>query len=774
MRRKRGATPSDKRPEKKATVRLFGFDVPAPRWNAESTKTYSPMSLIPYDGTKTLSEISPESRELLGLTPLPDFESAMSTSVVGTMPVDAFEDIVVSEAEKQEEDLSASVVHVLSPDSAKLEGFAVVRPGDVDMKESPVPRFSADGEVPDEPGEVYSIVQRSTGMPAELMKEGVWVLSNYENECRLFAFSGKPLNPELEGVLVEQVDLGDNVVYKAFSADGSRILGQGGFGIAILVTDRTNPNPETWVPVVIKIEVKRIANPDQEREARGDVFKEVLIGMLLDRVFYRGRVTPSVTRTLAVFQCPHLPPPIGAWKSLTDAIWPHGISDVRSQVAADPSKQYLYTEQEFANAGTINGLVSSRPTPALEAMSNPADHKMFVRSLTFQALYTLEAFRRAGFIHADINMNNVALEEIPVGEGHRRVYFVNRLGGPHETILAFDPFGQTTHNRFRLKFIDYGNSMFAYRDPRRMKYREGMRLIATPGQRIVHALTPIYNSPPEAVMRDAIVFDETGKAGVDTHWWASTAADLWQVCMILVTLVFGEHPLFGSILQSPPNKFRDRVMFHIKSHPESYDMLEYNNMTQDIPSHLWNIAVLIGVPGTDFRSGLIDPKQRDLLEGRYPLLANFRLAGAKQTGWLRASKKFKEFFGVGLGLMILRSLGWDPTLRPVPGEILDDPKVLGTFRAFQYVPFGGNPRDVSMKLHNRVMYKEEMEAWSLLASDISYHVPISKPLKGRGPSRFTRLPKELAEFFEEEGEEIPPLGKREEEARESSWSRWMF
>jgi serine/threonine protein kinase len=535
------------------------------------------------------------------------------------------------------------------------------------------------------------------------------------------------------------------------------------------------------VPVVVKIEVKRIANPDEEREARSSVFKEVLIGMLLDRVFYRGRVTPSVTRTLAVFQCPHLPPPIGAWKSLTDAIWPHGVSDVRSQVAASPSKQYLYTEQEFANAGTIDGLVLSRPTPALAAMSNPADHKMFVRSLTFQALYTLEAFRRAGFIHADINLNNVALEELmSVGEGHRRVYFVNRLGGPHETILAFDPFGQTTHNRFRLKFIDYGNSMFAYRDPRRMEYGERMRLIAMPGQRIVPALTPIYNSPPEAVMRDAIVFDETGKTDVDTHWWVSTAADLWQVCMILVTLVFGEHPLFGSILQSPPNKFRDRVVFHIKSHPDSYGMLEYNNMTKDIPSHLWNIAVLIGVPGTDLRSGLIDPKQRDMLESRYPLLANFRLAGAKQTGWLRASKQFKEFFGVGLGLMILRSLGWDPTLRPVPGEILADPKVLETFRAFQYVPFGGNPRDVSMKLHNRVMYKEEMEAWSLLASDISYHVPISKPLKGRGPSRFTHLPKELAEcieaeFFEEEEEETEvPSRERKEEARGSNWSRWMF
>ncbi len=792
------------------TTRLWGVNVDTGVFEDATTSADSPSKLVVLDGSGGVVALPPaplaRTPDVVALPPAPrvtprdvvdlTMESPQnmvgsapttpSSTVFGKIPVKSFEEIFISSSEEQESDLGSSVVRVITdPDEMETEGFKEVRPTGKDKGKSPVPSISLDGEVPDEPGEQYNVVQKSTGIPAEFLEEGIWVLSNYETECRLFTLLGKPINPNLDGVLVEEASAGDAVIYKAFSADNSRILGEGGFGIAILVTDRTNPVSETWESVVIKIEFKERANLEINNQARNDVFKEATIGMLLDRVFYRGRVTPSVTRTMAVFQCPHLPPAIGAWKRLTDSIWPHGKSDVRNLVAADPGYEYLYTEQEYANAGTVEDLRLKIPTPAYVAMQNDEDYTFIVRSIAFQAMYTLEAFRRAGFIHGDINMRNVALKEIPVGKTHRRVYFFNQLGGPDETIHAFDPFGQTPGNRFRLKFIDYGNSMFWYRDPRLMSYSERMHLLAMPGKRTMFPLTPMYNTPPEALLRGSITNRKTGRTKLDTHWWISTATDLWQVCMILVTILFGQHPLLGSnaYYQVPPERFTKQVMRHINRHKGHYSYFETNNLTKDIPSHLWNVANMIGVPGTDPRTGMLNERKQNALEVKLPLLTAFRYVEAKPLGWLRRDKRFFTVFGDDFGLKILQSLDWDPTERPRPGEILHEIGTSNTFQAFKDVPFVGNPLNVSMEDHNRVMYKEEKEreAWSLLTSDISYHVPISNPLKGRGPSRFIRLPKELAEAverggFEEEEEEIlsmAPLSLAEREDVQS-WSKWMF
>jgi hypothetical protein len=817
-RRIEGSPPLTREPK---TIRLWGVNVGVPVFEDATTSTGTPMNLIALGGNGDVIDLPPaplgrtrpvvdlppaplgrtrpvvdlppaplgrtrEVIDLTGKTPPYMFGFEPSPTVFGKMPTKRFKDTIILSSEEQERDLSASVVRVMTdPDEMEEEGFRVVRRMRKDKGKTPVPSISVDGEVPDEPGEQYNVVQKSTGIPAELLEEGIWVLSNYESECRLFTLLGKPINPNLDGVLVEEASAEGAVIYKAFSADNSRILGQGSFGIAILVTDRTNPNPKTWESVVIKIEFKKRANLEINNQARNDVFKEATIGMLLDRVFYRGRVTPSVNRTMAMFQCPHLPPAIGAWKSLTDSIWPHGKSDVRNRAAADPRYEYLYTEQEYANAGTIADLVLNVPTPAHVAMQNDKDKVLIVRSIAFQAMYTLEAFRRAGFIHGDINMTNVALKEIPVGETHRRVYFFNQLGGPDESIRALDPFGQTPGNRFRLKFIDYGNSTFAYRDPKWMSYTEKMHLYAMPGKRTMHALTPVYNTPPEAFLRDSITDRNTGEMKLDTKWWISTATDLWQVCMILVTLLLGEHPLLGhrTYYEAAPMKFTDLVRFHIKNHKKHYFDFDLNKLTKDIPSHLWNVANMIGVPGTDPRTGTLNKKKQKALEDKMPLLATFRAVGAKQPGWLRNHKRLRTVFGREFGLKILQSLDWDPTERPRPGEILRKIGTSDTFQEFRDVPFVGNPLNVSMEDHNRVMYKEEKEreAWSLLTSDISYHVPISNPLKGRGPSRFIRLPKELAEAverggFEEEEEEIlsmAPLSLAEREDVQS-WSKWMF
>lgn len=794
-RRSKDSPPLTNRRETK-TARIWGVNVDTRVFEDATTSADSPSKLVVLDGTGGVDDPPPaplprppdvidltteSPQNMVGSAP-----TTPSSTVFGEISVESFEEIFISSSEEQESDLGSSVVRVITdPDEMETEGFKVVRLTGKDKGKSPVPSISLDGEVPDEPGEQYNVVQKSTGIPAELLKEGIWVLSNYETECRLFTLLGKPINPNLDGVLVEEASAGDAVIYKAFSADNSRILGEGGFGIAILVTDRTNPNMETWESVVIKIEFKERADLEINNQARNDVFKEATIGMLLDRVFYRGRVTPSVTRTMAVFQCPHLPPAIGAWKSLTDSIWPHGKSDVRNRAATDPGYEYLYTEQEYANAGTIDDLRLKISTSAYVAMQDDNDFTLIVRSIAFQAMYTLEAFRRAGFIHGDINMRNVALKEIPVGPAHRRVYFFNELGGPDESIRAFDPFGQTDGNRFRLKFIDYGNSTFAYRDPKRTSYRENMHLYAMPGKRTKYALTPVYNTPPEALLRDSITDRKTREMKLDTKWWVSTATDLWQVCMILVTILFKEHPLLGSntYYQAPPDEFTNLVMRHINDHKGHYSDFESNNLTKDIPSHLWNVANMIGVPGTDPGTGTLNEKKQKALEVKMPLLATFRDVEAKQTGWLRRHELFWIVFGPAFGLKILQSLDWDPTERPRPGEILRKIAKSNTFQEFRAVPFVGNSLSVSMEDHNRVMYKEEKEreAWSLLTSDISYHVPISNPLKGRGPSRFIRLPKELAEAverggFEEEEEEIlsmAPLSLAEREDVQS-WSKWMF
>jgi serine/threonine protein kinase len=625
------------------------------------------------------------------------------------------------------------------------------------------------------PGEVLEVVETATGMPAGLLHSDIWILSNHGDGCRVFGLSGTPINPDLEGILVEEIIVKDDVVYKAFSAEGARILGQGGFGIAILVTDRSNLDKDTWEKVVIKIEVKRKADIMREDEARGEVFKEATIGMLLDRVFYRGRVTPSVTRTTAIFQCPHLPPPVGAWKDLTESIWPEGLSDNRQLVVSDPNYEYLYTVQEFANAGTVNDRILEETRGV-----SPPD---FILSVAFQGLYTLEAFRRGGFIHGDINPHNVAFREIPTRPRRSRIYFMNRFGNSGERIVAFDPFGrtETADNRYLLKFIDYGQSVFGFRNPGRGPYRQNKHVLLNPNRDVYEPLTSMISMPPETFMRETT---EKNPSEIYDFWNLSSASDLWQFTLILFSLTWGEHLLVDPSYNyrlTPPEKFTAWINNYVETHIDEYiDFIEAHRVST-MSEHLWNIASLIGLPGADPQTGEMNPELKEKLEKRYPLLGAFRVVETPDHGpggWLR--KHLPKEFGPILGELLFMALGWDPESRPRPGEIIHDSKVQDVMARFQPKGMGyiQDPRRVTIREHNIIMratrngdsFADVMEAWSLVTPDISYHVPISKSLMGRGPRRFTKA-------MVKTSVSLHAGMKEEEQGMESlkeEWSRWMF
>jgi serine/threonine protein kinase len=715
-------------------------------------------------GVLVSDDLDEESRRLIGI-------GAPSGSVLRVSPESTFKSVLEAELEDIEMNLSSTVRQKIVPELGVSTKKVL---GETKGKEK-IPIFSRDGEMPDEPGEVLEVVETATGIPAGLLPSGIWILSNYGDECRVFGLSGTPINPDLEGILVEEIIVKEGVVYKAFSAEGARILGRGGFGIAILVTDRSNLDKDTWEKVVIKIEIKPKADITREGAAHDEVFKEATIGMLLDRVFYRGRVTPSVTRTTAVFQCPHLPPPIGAWKDLTESIWPEGESDNRQLVISNPNYEYLYTVQEFANAGTADDIIFG--TPSAET---PLD---FILSVAFQGLYTLEAFRRGGFIHGDINPNNLAFHIIPTGPKRRRIYFMNIFGTPKERIVAFDPFGrtETANNRYLLKFIDYGKSMFGFRNPGRGSYRQDKHFLLNPNRYIQPPLTSMRSMPPETFMREPTEKDPSDLYDV---WNLSSASDLWQFTLILVSLALGKHPFVnssGDYRLTPPEKFTTWINNHVADHIFQYSHIIEFGVVSLMSKQLWNIASMIGLPGADPQTGEIDPVLKEKLEERYPLLRAFRVAETPihgPGGWLR--ERIPKMFGPSLGFLLFLALGWDPDSRPRPGQIILHEKVQDFMASLQ--PEGGiiiqDPRRVTIREHNNIMnatknggvFGDVIEAWSLVTPDISYHVPISKSLMGRGPRRFTKAMAKTSVSLH--------AGMKEEEqgveSLKEEWSRWMF
>jgi serine/threonine protein kinase len=746
-------------------VRLFGDSIKESAFDQLGTAAGTHiLSSSPPSGALVSDDLDEESRRLIRI-------GAPSGSVLRVSSENTFKRVLDTEMEGLDINLSSTVRQKIVPDLGVSTKKVL---GETKGKEK-IPIFSRDGEIPDEPGEVLEVVETATGIPAGLLQSGIWILSNYGDECRVFGLSGTPINPELEGILVEEITVKDGVVYKAFSAEGARILGEGVAGIAILVTDRSNLDKDTWEKVVIKIEIKPKVDIMRDDAAHDEVLKEATIGMLLDRVFYRGRVTPSVTRTTAVFQCPHLPPPIGAWKDLTENIWPEGLSDNRQLVVSNADYEYLYTVQEFADRGTVSDLIFEETRGV-----SPPD---FILSVAFQGLYTLEAFRRGGFIHGDINPDNVAFREIPTGPRRSRIYFMNRFGYPGEEIVAFDPFGrtETADNRYLLKFIDYGQSLFAFRNPRTGSYQQNEHVLLNPNRYIHPPLTSIIMMPPETFMREPTKKDPSE---IYEFWNLSSASDLWQFTLILFSLAFGAHPLVNSSYDyrmTPPEKFTTWINKHVDDHPEQYPHFIESARVSDISEQLWNIASMIGLPGADPQTGKMDPVLKEKLEKRYPLLRAFRVVETPDHGpggWLR--KNLPKEFGPILGKLLFMALGWDPESRPRPGEIIHQSRVQDVMARFQPEGMGliSDPRRVTIREHNIIMratrngnsFADVMEAWSLVTPDISYHVPISKSLMGRGPRRFTKAMVKTS---------VPlHAGMKEEEqgveSLKEEWSRWMF
>lgn len=627
--------------------------------------------------------------------------------------------------------------------------------------------------------------------PSALISSGVWVIASHTPGCKAYVFTGKPINKELHGVFVNAVDETnfDGSIYKAFSPNAARILGQGGSGLALLVTDRTDPSPSTWNLVVLKIEVKPKINPSNPLEAtmKGE-FREIVLAKLLNKIFYDSRITPCVTKTYAAFQCDSLPPDTGAWNKVTSKIWPPQTSNVRRVVRGDKDLQYLYTEQEWADVGTVNDLLEGRPgdISLLLIMENLEQKRKFMLSVLIQGFYTLEAFRRSGFIHGDINLRNIALATV---KGPPHLFFINDTGDESSRIRAFAPY--TTGDlgdpdRYMLKFIDYGTSRFSDPDMEKSVEARGndysKRL---PGSGLRWSATPFYITPPEAFMRE---IDRSAQptggtrqartktsdpvpAPIKPDLWLSSNSDVWQFALAMISLALGRHPLVDATYNYryvPPDEFTKSVKEYVTT--RSFNFINILSIwgTDMISLHLWNVSQIIGVPGTDPVTGKLDLEASKKLKETYPILYAFdTISEADQRllkGWLRSNSAVSSTFGPEITEFLLLSLGWSPNLRPLPGEIMSvkHGEWYDAFRRFfnrakEAFPSLGDPYNVAIRTYDdfaRVSKgRTDVNVWSLVTTSISYHVNVSQSLQralfSSGTSRFTKLEKSIHEQLEQ-------------------------
>jgi len=589
-----------------------------------------------------------------------------------------------------------------------------------------------------------------------VLEAGVWAVTTRDPGCRIFTLSGKPINNQLIGVsaqVIEDSTFG-GTVFKAFSTEGSRILGSGGFGVAVLVTDRTDPTPITWDKVVLKIEASpEVDLTEQDVASNRRKLGEVTLGMLLDKVFYEPRVTPSVTRSYSVFQCKTLPPTTGAWGNLTRQI--QFELEPKLKKLPESGNQFLYTEQEWADRGTIGDFIDgiAMETGFVTLKKNPAERVEVTKSLVFQGLHALEAFRRAGFVHADINPNNVALTSVKGTTQH--FYFINGDGSNKAAIQAFKPFRPgLSLNDLMIKFIDYGHSRFSHASAKNNPGRTYAGRI--PGEITTDLFTSIASQPPEAYARGTKDADTLGFGGT---WYVSSAVDLWQFGLVIASFALGDNPLVKGLWYryKPPRQFIEFVKTALRSN-KIYQELVINEMEVIIANHLWNIAELIGLPWTVPGRSKINKSTRDRIVKNHPLYYAFKQAEEANLinvimtrgGLLRLAPVYIKVLGPLFLPMLYSILAWDPNDRPTPGQVIQ------TLSVDYFKPFSDaaasvvltDPLNVSIEQYTRFMKHAatapHAKTWSVMTTDISYHVDISETIghiiSSNGRSRFTKLP----------------------------------
>ena len=183
------------------------------------------------------------------------------------------------------------VVRVVRDESdSSSEQFGVIR------KETDLGEFRA----------LKRVKRRDEPLPSIALESGTWVLDS--DDCTMYVLTGTPIDRTLKGVIVKAVtsrSFTEGTVWKAFTADNARILSRGPSKVVMLVTDRTDVRRSTWDMVVIKIQIR-------PKVVDLDAMGGVIVPMLLNKVFYESRVTPSVTRSFAVWQCSSSPPDTGA------------------------------------------------------------------------------------------------------------------------------------------------------------------------------------------------------------------------------------------------------------------------------------------------------------------------------------------------------------------------------------------------------------------------------------------------------------------------------
>ena len=676
---------------------------------------------------------------------------------------------VISVHPSSEEEGELEVMIESSSSTSSAEQFGVVRGREnADALFESITRESKRVRRSEELSDIFSFVSR------EAVEAGVWVITSRDSGCKIYVLTGKPMNTSLAGVMVKAFEDStfNGSVFKAFSADGARILGRGGSGVAILVTDATDPKSTTREKVVLKIEAKYIVDLEDEDLATDPrKLGEVTLGMLLNKVFYEARVTPSVTRSLSMFQCKTLLPETGVWGDLMQQILVSG-SIIAETVEAHSSAQFLYTEQEWADRGTVYNFSSGMSEDDdLKSMRDDSALRVEVtKSLLFQGLHALEAFRRAGFIHADITSDNVALTSVQDTENH--FYFINGDGSKEEFIKAFKPLKD-----LMIKFIDYGSSRFRDAHPTNNPGKSHYARI--PGENMYNHLTAPSFVPPEAYSR--VRRGEPDNTVKDT-WYLSSASDLWQFGLVMLTFALGSRPLFSGdrYRHDPPATFESNIRNILKD-GVYYEIEEEGHR---IAFHLWNLAKLLGLPWSRQGVKKTSSSLRDRVVEKFPIYHAFELAEKeglvddimRSGGVLRISQVYKKVFGPRVLPYIYKMMAWDPDDRLTPGTIISLMSS-GYFLSFSKAARNialPDTTDISVGEYTRFIReaasRPNVKTWSVVTTDISYHVDISERIGGcvkstTGPSRFTKLPKHIhqelveAKFFQKESKsKSKPVG----------------
>lgn len=416
----------------------------------------------------------------------------------------------------------------------------------------------------------------------------------------------------------------------------------GGFGTVVGGQTGLDPDPPRPPGVSPKppprvLKMSTATSVDLDKEQRPGI-KEGKLGLILNETFLDGRVTPHVIRTEEYFVCNGVPPRQGVWAQVINRLLPSEPPKDEDDIdflqeAQEQGLVYIVTERIRGIGGNVVTLHDLETSGTVLSSGT-------VRSLAFQILFTLGAMEEIGFVHRDIQTNNILMK---LTSEPRRLYWTERSDGDGLR-QHYDPMAEQQKDRvIDVKFIDFG-------------------LSATGTYETSYARVQIYYRPPEMMFVG-------GQEGPTVRF--GPESDLFSAALVILALAW-RSPL-ATMKHIPVYKPPELLVNDLRAALEEGELgnlrlamakqFPFLDSAEWVSLWLWNLVHVIGMPSNEQRAGI----EQDLLYRLVEPYENLMHPVALRRGWVR-SRFVLGLLGPSGQDDIVKMLSWDPKKR---GRALD-------------------------------------------------------------------------------------------------------